>query len=467
MNVDPLPRRRLGLRWRATLVAVAAVGVVLVAGAIALVILTGQRLEAAVEASVVARADAIDALVAADAVTDPLPGRDPELIAQIVAQNGEVIAADGAAQGLPAVIDVATEVGERRILRVDRLAQGIVEEVDTEDSGPFAVVADGVTVDGRPATVLVAASLEDASTARRAFVPLLGLGLPGVLGVVGLVTWLLTGRSLRPVDVMRREADLISALALDRRLPVPETRDELERLGVTLNAMLERLEGSAIRQRRFVGDASHELKSPLTTLRTIVDVAARDPAGVDAADLVSDLGVEIGRIEQLVGDLLALARYDEGAAAAPAPVDVTEVADAAVAETPNPRNIAIDLSNVVPMVVLADRSALTQATRNVVENAVRHAATTVWLEADRTDGFGRVRVSDDGSGVAVADAERVFERFVRLDDSRTRGTGGTGLGLAVARAIARTFEGDVRLAAPLHEGATFEILLPLAPPARP
>jgi signal transduction histidine kinase len=400
-------------------------------------------------------------------VTDPLPGRDPELIAQIVAQNGDVIAADGAAQGLPAVIDVAAELGERRILRVDRLAPGIVEEVDTEDAGPFVVVADGVTVDGRPATVLVAASLEDASTAQQVFVPLLGLGLPGVLGVVGLVTWFLTGRSLRPVDEMRKEADRISALALDRRLPVPETRDELERLGVTLNAMLERLEGSAIRQRRFVGNASHELKSPLTTLRTIVDVAERDPSVIDVADLVSDLGGEIDRIELLVGDLLALARYDEGATGTPAPVDVTEVAEAAVAETANPRNVAVDIGDMVPVVVLADRSALTQAVRNVIENAVRHAATTVWLGVDRTDGFGRVRISDDGSGVAVADAERVFERFVRLDESRARDTGGTGLGLAVARAIARTFEGDVRLGAPLHEGATFEILVPLAPPRRP
>lgn len=452
--------RRLGVRWQATVVAVATVGLALLLSAIALVVLTQRRLESAIEGTITARADTIVALVEANAVTDSLPGRDPELLGQIVDDRGVVLAADRAAAELPPIASTEVAPGRRQVLHVPRLAPGIEPEVDIEDSGPFLLVAEGVTIAGRPATVLVAASLEDALAARSAFVPLLGLGLPALLIIVGLVTWVLTGRALHPVDEMRREAERISALALDRRLPLPDARDELHRLAATLNDMLERLEGSSARQRRFVGDASHELKSPLTTLRTIVDVAAANPPDVDIDALTTDLGEEIDRMEHLVADLLALARYDEGAQATAEPMDLAAIGAEAAALAVLPVNVEIDTAGLGPVLVLAERGAVVRAVRNLVENAARHTATRVWLESGRWDGVGALWVSDDGDGIAAEDTDRIFERFVRLDESRTRNTGGAGLGLPVARAIARTYGGDVRLDGSRHGGATFVIVLP-------
>lgn len=453
---------RLGVRWQATLVAIASVGLALVLGAVTLVVLTERRLESSIEATVVARADGIVALVEAAAVTDPLPGRDPELLAQIVTEDGTVVAADRAAQGLPVLVDITMAVGEREVVRVAELSEGIEPEIDVEDSGPFLVVAEGITLAGRRATVLVAASLEDASAAPSALVPLLGLGLPAVLAVVGVVTWILTGRALRPVDDMRREAERISSLALDRRLPVPAARDELHRLAATLNDMLGRLERSADLQRQFVADASHELKSPLTTLRTIIDVAARNPEDIEAGPLLADLGQEVDRMEHLVVDLLALARWEEGAGAAPAPLDLAVVGAEAAVLAALPAGITVDTRGLHSVVVLAEREAVTRAVRNLVENAARHAAETIWLESGRADGSGALWVSDDGEGIGIADAERVFERFVRLDESRARDTGGAGLGLSVARAVARMYDGDVRLDEPRRGGATFVVTLPTA-----
>jgi len=462
MAADRGWRRPLGVRWQATIVAVVTVGLTLLVGAIGFVVLTERRLVSAIETAASARADAIVTLVEAGALAEPLPSRDPELLGQVIARDGTVVAADQAALRLPPIDTVSVVVGERRVLRVDSLANEIRPEIDIEDDGPFVVVAEGVTLPAGSGTVLVAASLEDAATARQAFVPLLGIGLPLVLGIVGLVTWLLTGRSLRPVDAMRTEAQRISALALDHRLPVPGTRDELQRLAITLNDMLERLEQSATRQRQFVGDASHEMKSPITTLRTMVDVAERDPAVLDVAEFMSDLDEEVARMERLVLDLLTLARADEGAHTAdPAAFDLSVTAAAVATAASNPGGIVIDTGGLVPVHALGRRTHLEQAIRNVVDNAIRHATATVWLETWPAGANGVVAVSDDGPGIGEADTERIFERFVRLDESRTRETGGTGLGLAVARAAVRAMGGELRLGPTLHGGATFEISLPL------
>lgn len=455
--------RPLGVRWQATLVAVATVGLTLVLGAVGLVVLTQRRLQTAIETTTLVKADGIVAIAEAGTVSDPLPGRDPEVIAQIVDATGRVIAADRAAQALPPMAEITVAGGERRIIRLDSLANQIEPEVDVEDAGPFVVVAEGVTLAEGPATVLVAASLEDATTARSAFVPLLGIGLPLVLVVVGMVTWVLTGRSLRPVDAMRREAERISALALDVRLPEPEARDELHRLARTLNDMLERLEHAATQQRQFVGDASHELKSPLTSLRAMVDVAARDPEAMDVSELVYDLDGEVARMERLVSDLLVLAAHDEGAnSPASVMMDLAESAATIAASAPMKDGVTIDISGLSRVVVVGRPSPVEQAIRNVVENAVRHASSTVWLSTSHHQDKGVLAVSDDGQGVPAESRDRIFERFVRVDESRARRTGGTGLGLAVARAAARALDGDVRIGASRHGGATFEILLPLA-----
>ena len=391
-----------------------------------------------------------------------MPGLDPELFAQVVDASGAVVASDRAISGIPAVATIPVSPGEQRVVTLDDILEGYEDEpAGLEDQGPYAVVALGVTLPSGPGTVVVAASLEDAAQARSAVLPLLGIGLPLLLILVGFTVWVLTGRALDPVEEMSAEADRISALALDRRLPLPAAGDELHHLATTLNDMLERLEDSAIKQRRFVADASHELKSPLTVVRTIVDVAARD--GSLDAGVVADLSSEIERMRSLVSDLLFLATHDESHLLERVDeVDLDQVVMSAASALRVPRDIEIETSRIRPARVMGDADRLGQLMRNLIENAGRHADSMVWLETGERDGRGVVVVSDDGPGIPENESERIFERFVRLDESRTRDTGGSGLGLAVARAIVRDHGGDLVVGASRHGGATFEAWLPSA-----
>ena len=321
------------------------------------------------------------------------------------------------------------------------------------------VVVRGVAGAGGPATVQVAASLEDAGEAVDAVAPALWLGFVAVLAIVGITTWALTGRALRPVEEMRSRADQISAAALDRRLPLPQATDELRSLAITLNAMLERLEQSAIRQRRFVADASHELKSPLTAMRAMVDVAARDP-GVAQPELLTDLDVELDRMQRLVADMLYLARSDESPEARDhAAIDLEQIVAAEAAALRSRSSVVVDTSGLYPVRINGDRTRIAQLVRNLTDNAARHAASTVWLGTARRRDEAVVLVRDDGPGIPEEDRRRVFERFVRLDESRARDTGGAGLGLAVARSIARDHGGELVLASATG-GAAFEARFP-------
>jgi signal transduction histidine kinase len=225
--------------------------------------------------------------------------------------------------------------------------------------------------------------------------------------------------------------------------------------------MLDRLEASAVRQRRFVADASHELKSPLAALRTMVEVGMG--ASIENPELEADLLAEVGRMERMVADLLYLTVHDESPSADQrAEVDLERIVAAEAESLAQRSGLEVDATGAFPLKVLGDADRLTQLVRNLTDNAARHATSTIWLETTALDGTGLLKVSDDGPGIPAAERERVFDRFVRLDDSRARDTGGAGLGLAVARAIARSHRGDLKVGEPHHGGATFEARFPLA-----
>jgi signal transduction histidine kinase len=227
--------------------------------------------------------------------------------------------------------------------------------------------------------------------------------------------------------------------------------------------MLDRLEGAAGRQRQFVSDASHELRSPLTTIRTKVEVASLHPELVDWSEVTHTVLGEVDRLDDMVGDLLQLARLDEtgGALASRGEVDLDEVVNAETARL-RAMGVEIDDSGVAAARVQGDRAALARLVRNLTDNAARHARSRVAVSVAMDDGDAVVRVDDDGPGVPLTDRERVFERFTRLDESRARGAGGAGLGLALVRAVAVAHGGSVRvLDAPLG-GARFEARLPIA-----
>lgn len=286
----------------------------------------------------------------------------------------------------------------------------------------------------------------------------------GALLLVGLtaLTWFVLGKALSPVEAIADQVDRIGAGNLDQRVPVPEADDELRRLAETMNRMLDRLEQSDDSQRRFVSDASHELRSPITAIRATMEVAAANPDDADWQHTAEVVQEENDRLAALVDDLLLLARMDEqsagGSISRMEEVDLEEIC---LEEAARPRPVEVSVRVVTPARVAGSAKMLTRAVRNLVDNAAAHAVANVWLEIEQTETAAHVRVRDDGPGVAPEVAEQIFERFVRVDESRVRdGTGGAGLGLAIARHIAEIHGGQLVLEPSDGAGACFVMTLP-------
>lgn len=424
-------------------------------------------LRSSIEASAATRASDVALLARSGSLPAVLPGHGESLLVQVVSASG-VVAASPSIQGDAALATVSVRPGESRTFTVPSVSEkpdSPGSEVNLEPSVSYVVTALGVGTPSGPATVLVAASLSPLEDVSDALVPLLLGGVPFLLLIVAGTTWALTGVALRPVEAVRKEAESISSSALDRRLPVPHAHNEIHDLTETMNRMLDRIESASILQRRFTANASHELKSPIASIRTMLEVAMRNPAGVDLPALIEDLLVEDRRLELLVSDLLLLGQSDEGALRlAVSTFDVAPLVEEEVHSVAKPNGPHIDATAVESLSVTADAARIRQLLRNLLDNAVRHARTGVWVAARQAEGELVLTVSDDGPGIPEEDRERVFDRFVRLDEARSRGDGGTGLGLSVCRAIATAHGGNVRVVSPLHGGATVEVRLPIRGP---
>ncbi|MET9591518.1 HAMP domain-containing sensor histidine kinase [Streptomyces sp. NPDC006516] len=307
----------------------------------------------------------------------------------------------------------------------------------------------------------LAAEQEAVDTVRNAMLT----GLPLMLLVVAVVTWMVTRRALRPVEGIRRELAAITASEdLGRRVPEPGSRDEIARLARTTNETLTVLEASVDRQRRFVADASHELRSPIASLRTQLEVGEAHPELLDVPGAVADTV----RLQVLAADLLLLARLDAGERPGKAVVELGALVREEVSQRPADR--------IPPEVAVADRGSyevvgsrgqLARVVGNLLDNAQRHAegSVTVTVRPDGSEVL--VEVTDDGAGVAPAEQDRIFERFVRLDDARSRDDGGAGLGLAIARDVATRHGGTLTVGTAPGGGARFTLRLPAAPVTRP
>ncbi|MGA4851385.1 sensor histidine kinase [Streptomyces sp. G5(2025)] len=314
-------------------------------------------------------------------------------------------------------------------------------EVSTEDKGDLTVYAGGSLADEQSAV----------STALTSML----IGFPLLLGVVAGVTWLVTRRALRPVAAITAEMSAITASEdLARRVPEPDTHDEIARLARTTNETLAALQTSVERQRRFVADASHELRSPIASLRTQLEVGAAHPELLDVDGAVEDTV----RLQELAADLLLLARLDAGEKPGGARVDLAAFVREELSQRTRDRvDVHTDLRSVE---VVGSRGQLARVLGNLLNNAQRHARSRVTVTT-RTDGMWAVlAVSDDGSGVPPGERERIFERFVRLDDARTRDEGGAGLGLAIARDVAARHGGTLVVGEAPSGGALFELRLP-------
>ncbi len=337
--------------------------------------------------------------------------------------------------------------------------------------GELRVVGTRAVAGGRAVRIITWTSTDALNQINETFSRLLLIGIPVVLLLACATIWLVVGRSLGPVERIRRTVTDISAADLSRRVPEPATRDEIGELARTMNGMLARLEGSTARQRRFVADASHELRTPLTAVRTALEVALAHPDRAPWVQIAERAVRQSSRLEALVQDLLLLAGSDEGHLVQRRDlVSVAALVRDVRAGLPTPR-VPVELRGPTGAAeggdadghVLGDPEQLERMVRNVVDNAVRHAREHVYLLVDRSvpQTVGIV-VGDDGPGVPVEDRERVFDRFVRLDVSRGRGSGTSGLGLALAKEIARAHGGDITIGDAPAGGALVRISLPRA-----
>jgi two-component system OmpR family sensor kinase len=462
---------RLRIRTRIALLTAALIALVLAAGGLWLYVQLRDDLLDAVDSGLEIRADDLvrNAEPRTDVAGEGTFDEPEETFAQLLAADGTVLAS-------------SPGIGERPLVSSDSLRH--IEEgrffqtIFRSEEEPVEVRLLAVP-DAGGHVIVVGVSLEDQNDTLADLAALLLGGGPPVLVLVGGIGWLIARAALQPMERMREEAAIISASEPGRRLPVPQSSDEVARLGQTLNAMLTRLEDALERERRFVADASHELRTPLTSIRGFAELyrqgAAPDPS--DVARLMRRIEDESARMGLLVEDLLLLARLDQQRQLERHPVDLLTLAVDAVhdARVVAPAR-AVDLDVVgtdhAPMVT-GDEPRLRQVVGNLVGNALTHtpprSPVTVRVGTMSYDGadWALLEVADAGSGLAPEDVERVFERFYRADASRTRAHGGAGLGLSIVAALVAAHGGAVDVESQAGRGASFRVRLPLREPLLP
>lgn len=462
-----------GIRARTTVSATVVVAVALLAASVALVVL--QRRQLTDELTMTARQAGgivIDQLAEGGMAEVDLTALHvtvgAPVILQIIAADGTVLLAGDDDYQKYSITDRRPPPGATQIYQVaslpdddDRKGGG------DQDDEPFVIVTSGVQTSNGMVRVATAAPLESVERSTIVLLTLLAIGLPLILLVVVMTTYRVVTRALKPVEEIRSRVAELSAADQQARVPVPATGDEIERLAVTMNSMLARLQAAAAAQHRFVSDASHELRSPLATIRASAELARTHPdvmAWSEGADIVL---TETDRLERLVADLLLLARSDEsGLIMRAEDVDLDDVVTGAIAGLAERGQIRV-VVDVRSVRVTGDVQHLVRAVRNLIDNAARYARHSIEVRLRAVDGTAHLDVSDDGPGIPEAERDRVFERFVRLDASRDRDSGGSGLGLAITRQIARAHGGDVQVLPAEHEvGARLRLTLPLPQPQK-
>ncbi len=427
--------RPLSLRARATLIGTLLFTLVLVIGSILLISTLERRLTASSdELSRTRVAELLDQASTGD-LRPVLRNVDDNAMAQVVGSTGEVLAATPNLRGRAAVAREPTDTTPQ--VRT-------FDAPDDKETETYRVwYATGTSPDGT-VTAYVGSSLESVSEASAALRRTLRIGVPLVALALGFLIWLLLGRALGRLDQIRAEVDRISAENLHTRVAGDGVDDEVGRLAATMNAMLGRLDAAAQLLRDFVADVSHDLQSPLAAQRVALELALVRPDDIDTARLRTDVLGPTTDMERLVRDLLVLATIDAETPARPAPVDLDEVV---LEETTRLRvgtDVRIRTNQVSAAPTHADPDDVRRMVRNLLENAVTHAATEVVLVVQVVDDEARLDVVDDGPGVPADQRERVFERFYRAEAARPHGTG-NGLGLPIARGLAVRNQGHLAL----------------------
>lgn len=394
-------------------------------------------------------ADAVSALAHGDtALAVRAAGGDSTLV-QVLGPDGQVVASSPALNDSAPVVQVPPPTGS-----------AFPTTVSIGDRDFRAHTTPIRTASGASRTVVVVTPMADVEEAMVQLGGRVLLGAPVLLAMISGAVWVLVGYTLHTVDRLRSQVAALSAAGLDQRVDVPVAHDEVRELAVTMNGLLDRLQRSAQAQRRFVADAAHELRSPLAALRARLEVNERaaDPARWQSA--APAMLEDSHRLGRLVDDLLALARLDESPRLRRAePVDLDEIVFAEVARVRETTPVTVDTRRVSAGLVHGEPDLLSRVVRNLLSNAVRHAAAVVRVSVTTVDGQVEFIVADDGPGVPVSERERVFERFHRLDEARGADSGGSGLGLAIVRDAVRAHGGAVSIQ-DARPGAQVTVWLP-------
>ena len=443
--------RRRGLRARVTLTAAAGLLVALVAADLLLFNTLRVALTRSVDDSARQAATEVVALIDSQPLPDPVPVATSTMTIQVLDPAGRIIDVSAAADRLVPLLAPAQAASNART------GQAVTVNGSPFGMPPVLRVAAVAASNGE--LVIAAVPYSPAGDSLSLVARALVLGTPLLFILFTGAIWLAVGSTLRPIALLRRGAAQVTDTGVPRDLPVPEARDEVRSLGLTLNDMLSRLAAAQQRQRDLVSDTAHELRSPIASIRTQLEVALDHPDGQDWAETARDVHADVLRLARLAEDLLLLARLDEQALGThrvpAAPVDLAELARTVVARyagTPVP--VTADVTGpggtdgADSCLVAGNWDSFDRLLVNLLDNAVRYAKSRVTVTVRRAGEYVSLAVADDGPGIPAADMDRAFDRFARLDTARSRDgeeAGGAGLGLAIVRATARACGGTAHL----------------------
>ncbi|MCC5952185.1 MAG: HAMP domain-containing histidine kinase [Acidimicrobiia bacterium] len=451
--ISPAHRRRRSLRFRIVAVAVVVVALLLGLAGLTVVLYVDSTLRSQVDEGLAADADFIARALPAVANLPPESGHPVLLVQVFSTSSGRMVGASESAANLDPL--VPTEV----LGSTDDPTYLTIPAADAGGTGDLRVYTVPIGETGR-LQLAVARPIGEIEEGVAALIRFVALTVPLLATILAVVIWMVVDRALRPVIDMRQTVGSIGPGELGRRVPLSGAGDEIDDLACTVNDMLARLDAAATRQREFVADASHELRSPLAGMRVLLETEGDDPLEVRATR--AQALEEFTRLQHLIDDLLALARSDEGAPQPdPVAVDLDESVLRHAAHLRRSAQADVDISQVSGARVMGRPGDLDRMVANLVANAARHARSTVTLSLQSDDAVAELVVADDGPGIAPADRERVFERFTRLDDDRSRVRGGAGLGLAIVADIVAAHGGDVRIVDGPTPGACVVVRLPL------
>lgn len=432
-------RSEWGLRKRSVVAAAVVVTLALLLGSAVLLWVLSTSLTTSAQTALGQRTNDIAQLVSSEELEDARStlreDRRGNEVIQVLDSRGLVVLSTNRRLSEP-ISGLRPSPGRSARETIPRLAA-------LNDDDEQLIAARGIKIEGKASVVLVSVPIQVQADSVQTVAWLLLAASPLAVGLVAAAVWILVGRSLRTVDRIRQQVAEIDAQRLHDRVGVPGTADEIAALATTMNQMLDKVEASDQGQRAFFSDASHELRSPLSTLVTTAEVASLDPTGQTWISLQNTVLAETRRMQGLVEGLLTLAKVDSQSLQMRCDdIDLEDVLGGEVHRLRSLTTLEV-ICDIAPVRIVGDEHRLTQVFRNLLDNAARHAKTTVRLTTQTASDALVVIIDNDGAVIDPADRERVFDRFVRLDDARSSDEGGSGLGLAIAREIVAAHGGKV------------------------